>query len=203
MVVDAGPNSLSSISQNVSYVSSGHRSNAISFNHNTSSFQILDLTGLGMVNKSFSISLWIRPRSLVGTLIFLENSIPPLVWCISVLGFAANGSLVAQVWTGGTVRAVFSPALSTSSVWHHIVQTWSPANGLQLYVNNYLIAADTLARPYVGSTMSNNLKLANRPGNACAQGAIAPPFEYNGDIDDFRVYSRELTLDDICALYHY
>lgn len=57
MVVDKGPNSLSSTSQNVSYTVSGHRSDAISFNRNISYFQIDGLTGLGTVNKPFSVSL--------------------------------------------------------------------------------------------------------------------------------------------------
>ena len=201
-VDDEGPNSLSSVAQNVSYTSSGHLSKAISFSHNTSYFQILGLTGLGMKNKSLSISLWIRPHLLVGTLVFVENGIPPVTWCMPFIGFAANGSLVAQIWRGA-VRAVFGPALSTSSVWHHIVQTWSSTNGLRLYVDNNLVGRDSLATSYSASGVSNNLKIASRPMGSCASGEIAPPFQYSGDVDDFRVYSRELSSDDICALYHY
>ena len=200
-MIDNGPNSLPSLSQNVSYTTSGHRSNAISFNYNISFFQVTGLTGLGKTNEPFSFSLWIRPNSLVGTLIHVEN-IAPVVWCLSMLGFTANGSLVAQIWTGAP-RAVFGPVLSPISTWHHIVQTWSSTNGLRLYVDNALVGSDPLATSYVASTLSNLVKLANRPTTTCAQGAIAAPFAYNGDIDDFRIYSRELTLDDICALYHY
>ena len=202
MVIDDGPNSLSSISQNVSYVSSGHLSDAISFNHNISYFQISGLTGLGTINKPFSISLWIRPIALSGTLVFVENSTVGVHWCIPFLGFASNGSLVAQMWNGG-VRSVFGPVLSTSSVWHHIVQTWSVTNGLRLYVNNTLVKSDPLAINYAASSVQNNVRLANRPNKVCASGGITSPYPYRGDMDDFRIYSRELTIGDVNALYHY
>lgn len=199
---DEGPNSLSSNAQNVSYTLSGHRSGAISFNYNASFFQIFGLTGLGIVNKPFSISLWLRPDSLVGTLVFVENGTVGFHWCIPFLGFAANSSVVAQVWTG-VAQDVFGPVLSTSSVWYHIVQTWSSSNGLRLYIDNTLVAVNSLATSYAASALPNNVRVGNRPANSCGQGSVPPPFPYHGDIDDFRIYSRELTVDDVCALYNY
>lgn len=202
IVTDAGPNSLPSTSLNVSFVSSGHLFNAISFSNNVSYFQINDLRGLGIVNKPLSVSLWIRPYSLGGTLVFVENSTAGTLWCIPFLGFAANGSLVAQIWIG-PIRPIFGPVLSTLSVWHHIVQTWSSTNGLRLYVNNTLAATDTLATTYAASSVPNYVKLANRLNDSCVAGAVAPPFPFHGDIDEFRVYSRELNLGDVNALYHF
>lgn len=119
-----------------------------------------------------------------------------------ILGFATNGSLVAQVWTG-VARTAFGPILSISSIWHHVVQTWSSTNGLRLYVNNSLVKTDSSVMNYTASTMQNNVRLANRPNRPCALGGITSAVAYRGDIDDFRIYSRELNLDDICALYHY
>ena len=201
-IIDSGPNSLSSLSYNVSYTASSHLSDAISFNGNTSYIQISYLMGLGITNKAFSISLWIRPYSLVGTLVFVENGTASSLWCIPFLGFAANGSLVAQIWVGG-IRVVFGPLLSTSSVWHHIVQTWSSTNRLRLFVNNTLVAVNTLATPYTASGQPNNIRIGNRPINSCAQGSVPYPSSYHGDIDDFRIYSRELTVNDVSALYNY
>ncbi len=54
---------------------------------------------------------------------------------------------------------------------------------------------------YIASSGSNYVKLANRPTNTCAYGAIGAPASFYGDMDDFRIYSRELTADDVCALY--
>lgn len=197
---DTGPNTLSSTFESVSFTSSGHLGNGLSFTNATSSLQISHLTGLGTVNKSFSISLWIRPVSLSGTLVFVSQTASGSIWCFSFMGFAANGSIVGQIWTS-VARAVYGPALNTSSTWHHIVQTWSNINGLRLYIDNVLVASDPVAVFYQASSVPNYVTLANRPNNACAFGAVALPTYYTGSIDDFRTYSRELTSDDVCALY--
>jgi hypothetical protein len=68
------------------------------------------------------------------------------------------------------------------------VQTWSSTNGIQLYVNNQLVAG-TPAATFTGSgTLNNSLTLS---GGGTFVGAI----------DDWRVYSRELTAQDVCALF--
>jgi hypothetical protein len=199
-VTDAGPNNLLSTSQNVNFTSSGQIAGAISFNVNTSYFQIYDLTGLGVSNQPFSISLWIRPYALAGTVVFVGNVAN--TWCVRFIGFASNCSVVAQMCTG-TARSIFGPTLSTLSIWYHVVQTWSSTNGLRLYVDYVLVAADTTVVSYSASSMSDNVKLANRPNNGCTGGAIGPQLAFYGDIDDFRIYSRELTPNDVCALYFY
>lgn len=197
---DSGPNSLNSTYQSIASTTSGHLASALSFANATSFLQISDLTGLGTINGSFSISLWIRPTNLSGTLVFVSQTSLGTIWCFSFLGFAANGSIVAQIWTG-TARAIFGPAFTTSSTWYHIVQTWSFTKGLRLYVDGILVASDPLAKPYQASSASNYVTIANRPNNPCAFGAIDSQTYYMGDIDDFHIYSRELTADDVCALY--
>jgi hypothetical protein len=201
-VNDAGPNNLLSTSLNVNFISSGQISGAISFNDNTSYFQIDDLTGLGVVNQPFSISLWIRPYALAGTIVFVENGTIGSFWCMPFIGFASNGSLVVQMWST-SVQYVFGSILSTSSVWYHVVQTWSSTNGLRLYIDNVLIAANTTVTTYGASSLSNNIILANRPNNGCTGGAIGPQLAFYGDMDDFRIYSRELTANEVCALFYY
>ena len=201
--MDDGPNSLSSTSQSVNYTSSGQSSRAISFNGNTSYFQIFDFVGLGVSNQAFSISLWIRPYALAGTVVYVENATAANRWCIPFIGFSSSGALVAQIWNGGSVRSIYGPTLLTLSVWHHVVQTWSSTNALRLYVDNVLVASNTTVTPYAASGIPNNIKLANRANNACAGGSIGPQLAFRGDIDEFRVYTRELAADDVCALYFY
>lgn len=179
---------------------SGHLSGAISFTNATSSVQIASLTALGTINEPFSISLWLRPTLLSGTLVYVSRTATGHVWCMSMMGFASNGSIVVQIWTG-TIQALFGLRLSTASVWYHIVQTWSSTNGLRIYINNILVVFEASATAYAASSASNFVTLANRPNNSCAWGAIGQPSAFYGDIDDFRIYSRELTADDICALY--
>ncbi|CAF1091798.1 unnamed protein product [Adineta ricciae] len=197
---DSGPNSLTSTYLATSFALAGHSGKAISFNDSTAYLQISGLTALGTNNKAFSISLWIRPYALSGTLVFVSSSPSGTGWCISMLGFAVNGSIVAQILSS-SAESVFGPAVPVSSTWHHIVQIWSSTNGLQLYIDNVLVASRPSVITYSASSASNYVRLANRPNNACLYGGIGLQNAYSGEIDDFKIYSRELSKDDVCALY--
>jgi hypothetical protein len=93
------------------------------------------------------------------------------------------------------------PTLSTCSVWYQIVQTWSSTNGLRLYIDNVLVASNPSVTTYAASGVSDYVTVGNRPSSGCTTGVIGSQTAFYGDIDDFRIYSRELTADDVCALY--
>ncbi|CAF3914490.1 unnamed protein product [Rotaria sp. Silwood1] len=201
---DSGPNSLSAVGQSVSFTSNGHSLQAISFNGSTSSyFQISDVTGLGITNRPFTISFWIRPQSLSGTLVHVSANSSGLGWCIPFLGFATNGSIIAQM-LNGIIRYVIGPSIPLAPTWTHIIETWGPVNGLRLYIDNVLVASTTsMANSYTASTVPNYVTLGNSLSGAsvCNGGLLGSMSPFNGDIDEFRIYSRELTANDICTLY--
>jgi hypothetical protein len=121
-----------------------------------------------------------------------------------LLGFAADGSIVAQVLTNNaTVVTATGPVLTRSSSWTAIVQTWSSTNGLKLYVNNTLVSSVTASTFLASGTTPNYLTLGNCLGGCavCSNGLVGAPGPFTGAIDDWRVYSRELTVSDVCALF--
>ncbi|CAF3660028.1 unnamed protein product [Rotaria sp. Silwood1] len=203
-LIDSGPNSLSVVRQSVSFVSNGHSFQAISFNGSTYSyFQISDLTSLGISNRPFSISLWIRPQNLSGTLVHVSSNSSGLGWCVPFLGFTTNGSIVAQI-SNSAIRSAVGPLIPLAPIWSHIVEIWSPTNRLRLYVNNVLVASTTaMTISYTASSVPNYATLANSVSGAgvCGLGLLGSMGPYNGDIDELRIYSRELTAADICTLY--
>ncbi len=206
-LADSGPNSLTATTQSTSSVSSGRYSQAIHFNGSTSSYyQISDITAMGISNQAFSISLWIRPTSLLGIVLHVSAlSSGVNAYCLRFLGFTTNGVFVAQIFNGSGYPSVLDPANSIAiSVWSHIVQTWSSTNGLRLYINNVLVASRlNSATIFSSSSAPLYLTLANGLSGAiiCDSGPIDHS-PYNGDMDDFRVYSRELSADDVCTLYN-
>lgn len=204
-LIDQGPNSLPGVGQALTAVPAGRSLQAISFSRSTASyFQVSDLTGLGITNRPFTVSLWIRPRSLVGVLVHVSSNQSGLGWCLPFMGFASNGSLVAQMFNS-IVRSVIGPSVPVNSTWTHIVQTWSPVNGLRLYMDNVLVASTTgMATSYTASTLPNYITLGSSLNGAfggCAVGLLGSMMGFDGDIDEFRVYSRELSVDDICTLF--
>ena len=202
---DSGPNTLATTLSNTTIIS-GYRNQAVSLmGISASYFQVSDLTALGISNQPFSITLWIQPQTLSGTLVHLSSSAAGTgSTCFSLLGFAANGSIIAQVLTSsGTILTATGPVLPVSSSWIPVVQTWSAANGLKLYVNNTLVSS-IAASAFLGSgTTSNYATLGGCLSGcgSCSSGLVGTPGPFRGAVDDWRIYSRELNSIDVCALY--
>ncbi|CAF1554949.1 unnamed protein product [Adineta ricciae] len=204
---DSGPNSLDkATTQSTSSIPYGQYGQAIHFTGTTSSFfQVSGFTSLGTTNKPFSISLWIRPMSLQGVLVHVTRQLTGHCgWCIPFLAFTSNGSIFAEIWTGDSLVSVIGPKSAVSTlVWSHIVQTWSLNNGLRLYINNILVASDNIsAKPFLASGTVNFITLANVFPGGLLYGHQAISMPYNGSMDDFRVYSRELSANDVNQLYN-
>jgi hypothetical protein len=94
--------------------------------------------------------------------------------------------------------------------WTHVVQTWSSTNGLSLYINGVLYAQNSTVTAYISSGVPDYLTLASTllaipyPLFGCSTtGVLAGMGYYNGSIDELRVYSRELSALEVCALAKY
>ena len=85
------------------------------------------------------------------------------------------------------------------NVWTHITITYSSRNGLILYINGTFYGT-TGEMSYRASEETSILTLGNSlDGSACYRGSITSD-AYVGDIDEFRVYSRELNAMDVDEL---
>ena len=203
--VDSGPNSLSNTQVSTTIISSGHSKDAISFD-GTSYFQASSFTGLGVVDQSFSILLWVRARSTNRTLVHVSGNSNGVGWCIPFIGLHSNGSIVAQMLTGSIILPCLISTLTPSSTtWTHVVETWSTTNGLRLYINGALAGSLPSITNYVASGASNFITLGNSLSGmgVCSGGCLGTrvPGAYDGDIDDFRVYSRELSGSEVSTIY--
>ena len=201
-LIDSGPNSLAAATRSTSSISSGRYAQAIAFNgSNSSYYQISGFLSLGVSSKPFSISLWVRPSILLGVVVHVSAWSSGSGWCIPFLGFSSNGSLLAQVYDGTGSVSVSNGNLSLStSVWSHVVQTYSATNGLRLYVNNVLVGSQSTTYIVTSAPLYVTLGNALSGAGACILGQVNRS-PYKGDIDDFRVYSRELSANDVFILY--
>ena len=120
-LIDSSPHSLQPTTQSTSMTSSGHYSQAITFNDsNRTYFHIAGFVALGISNKLFSISLWLRSVSL-SVVVVLHVSSTPFGYgsCLPYLGFTTNGLFTAQIYNGSTTISVIS---ATSVVSHGVQQ---------------------------------------------------------------------------------
>ncbi|CAF4217349.1 unnamed protein product, partial [Adineta steineri] len=198
-LLDLGPNSVSSLASNYSLVS-GRTLQAISFMGISSSFfQASGFLALGTANQPFSFSLWVKPQSLAGTIVHISTNSSGIGFCAPFIGFASNGSLIVQIMTNTSYVAVSYSSLSLTD-FTLIVQTWSSTNGLRLYINSALVGSIAAATYRTASTWVNYVTLGGCL-NGCVSCSTVPgnqvlPGAFEGAVDDFRVYSREVTTSD-------
>jgi hypothetical protein len=193
--LDSGPNLLHGSASGHRFIT-GRINDAIQFNSTTAYFQAFSFTALGTSNQSFSISLWIKPTNVIGTLVHLSAASTGNGWCASVLGFNTLANITARI--PGT--DVYGP-IPSLNVWTHITHTFSVINGIRLYINGTLYASS-------GSNLSRNgpnvplyLTLANQlmGAGSCNSGNISST-QYAGAIDELHVYSREITASEVYIL---
>jgi hypothetical protein len=205
-LLDLGPNSVSSSGSNYNLIS-GVIQQAISFTGSSSSFfQTWGFVPLGVSNQAFSFSLWVQPQTLAGTLVQVSTNASGTGSCASFIGFASNGALIAQVKTNTSYATVSYPSLPLMS-FTHIVQTWSSTNGVRLYINSNLVGSATATSYLATSNWVNYVTLGGCLSGCsnCSATSGNPilPGPFAGAVDDFRVYSRELSSIEVCTLFVY
>ena len=99
-----------------------------------------------------------------------------------------TGHLTFMVAPGGTKKTITSPGVYTDNAWHYVVATLD-SSGQKLYVDGALVAQDatsTTARTGVTGYWR--------------AGGITSPYYY-GVLDEFAVYPRALTADQVAQHY--
>ncbi|EDY22117.1 PKD domain containing protein [Chthoniobacter flavus Ellin428] len=147
------------------------------------------------VGNQFSVSLWAKlTTTATGTRTLLANSIGGSAtngmrffinsWNTSdgrIIFETGNGTLSAAA---GTATGVFQP-----NQWNHIaVVVDRTAQHADIYYNRRLVTSSSTIRP----DFATNLLLY--------LGRMATAANFNGQIDDFRIYAKKLTTSDIGVL---
>lgn len=200
---DLGPNNLPGYGSQYTFVPSSRSPQGISFGgNNQSHFTIEGVSVLGITNHSFSIVYWMQTANRSGSILHLSSWSDGRGWCMPYMGFNINGSIFAEVLSGGGVKAIAAPDMLPTQSWSHVAQTWSQTNGLRLYINATLVASNTSLSFNTASGVPMYVFLGSGVMGLfhCAKGALPSKIPFPGAIDDFRIYSRELTAIDICTI---
>ena len=167
-------------------------------NGNQSTFEVHGLVLLGTSGLPYSFSIWIRPYvPQQAAIMHLSALSDGTGWCLPVLGLTSNAQL-AVYSNGPGVKSVMGPIVPLNS-WTHVAVTYRQAIGMRLYVNGTLKSSlgsfvfSSGGQPmhmFVGSPSS---------GVGCVAGYNSSG-PYFGAVDEFRIYSRELSLADVATL---
>ena len=187
---------------NIQYVSSCRVNQCITLSGLLSYIQITGLLRLGINGWSYTVAIWIRPTNISGgTIMHLSSRLDGAqtnAWCLPIMGLTSSGLIAINSWNNANVplNGPSAPLLS----WTHVAATYSSTNGERLYINGTLF---TSASPYTfaasGARMTITLGSSLLGTGACNTGTIQMG-QFYGSLDEFQVYSRELTATQISTL---
>jgi len=170
----------------------GKINGALSFDGVDDYVRILDSTSLHLTN--FTLSLWYKvnswPTSYNPRLISKANSWGTMDWELLHVAWSNSIEMLVGEMNGADVLANlrYSP---TTGAWHQITII---KNGTtySLYSDGVFIGTDTSS---VTWTDSDNITIG--------KDATASGYEFNGLIDEVRIYNRALSATEIQELYNY
>jgi hypothetical protein len=162
--------------------------------------QVTGLVLLGVSDQSYSISIWIRPSERRNsTIVHVSSENNGMGWCIPMLTLTDQGQLIALSWSAG--REDLSGPIVPLNGWTHVAITYSRSVGLSLYTNGTVSnSSGAFSFTASGSTRSN-LFLGSSLFGTSSCGYI--PYyngQYTGALDEFRLYSRALSENEISEL---
>ena len=167
-------------------------------NVNQSYFKAKGLVLLGTSDRSYSISIWIRPSVQEEAVIIHVSSLSDGTgWNLPFLRITETYQLRSYSWNGTGVWVTGPVVLSTS--WTHAAVTYSTSSELKLYVNGIL---SNTSAPFSYNASGVPMYLfVGSPVSGIGLGAVNNKSDqYYGAVDEFRLYSRELTIDEIVGL---
>ena len=153
------------------------------------------------------MSIWIKPIiTTSGSIVHISGQSNGMGWCISALGLTSTGHIGAQSWLQSPYQSVYilGPAV-TVAVWTHVATTYSQTNGFQLWINGANYASNGGGYNYGAATVPVYVTVGScLSGSSCSPGT-SPAIsmgQYNGYVDEFYIYSRELSSSDVYSLAH-
>jgi hypothetical protein len=185
---------------NYVYSGSGRINRSVSLLTNPSYVQATGLVLLGTPAQSYSLSIWIKPTVITsGTIIHVSALSTGRGWCIPMLGFTSGGAIGVVGWNGSSLSLTGPTAVA--NVWTHLAVTYSLTIGLRLWVSGvqYGSALGPFSYAATGSPVIVTLGSSLTGINYCPSGIITMG-QYQGYMDEFQLYSRELSASDISNL---
>ncbi len=113
----------------------------------------------------------------------------------------ADGTVNYLVYNSGSLASVTTTGVVNDGNWHHIAVTWTgttATNGVKIYIDGVLDAQGTSSGTI--TTAQCALFIGDTHGTDCNFHSAGQM--YNASMDDFRVYNRAVTSDEVKFLYN-
>jgi len=158
------------------------------------------------VSQSFSYSCFIKISSQSSTSKMIMNTIPNLNpytgTSLHLRDLNTNfPKFTVQIITDLTQRieATYQANINDNN-WHHICFTYngnSKLSGIKVYVDGRLISINTAYYDNIGTTIKSQ-----RAQLSIGHRTFSNTGDFDGNIDDVRIYNKELTPDEVTSLFN-
>lgn len=187
---------------NIQYTALGQNSGSLNFSLVSAFVQATGAVYLGTDSHPYSFALWIRPTAITsGTIIHVASSTGSTSsWSYPVLGFTNTGQISAQGCSAnGSIPLIGSTVFV--GAWIHLAITYSQNTSLRLWINGTQIASSSSTFNSHTPDVPLVIILGTSPNiaGACSSTSIVAG-QYKGLLDEFYLYSRELSAADILDL---
>ncbi|RLD20910.1 MAG: hypothetical protein DRI69_05305 [Bacteroidetes bacterium] len=158
-----------------------------------------DWVGFGVtendvLSKDFTLSFYIAPENTTGTVdVIARRKLCQPDSAAAIRYEPDTRTLRAELNEGINERAEITARLNEGQCWYHI--TWVRAGQqMRLYVDGLLVSSEDFD-DQINARNSGKLSISNSP--CLASGEV----RYAGAFDEFRVYGRVLSAEEILGLY--
>jgi Tfp pilus assembly protein PilV len=137
-----------------------------------------------------TLSAWIKPANTTGTLQIIGKE---LQYKTALSGTGGIYVLVGSIGTGWTTNVIYPAPAIVAGSWAFVAMTVSSSAGTaKIYVNGSMLGSTSMSpitafnsNPLLGGAYTQT------PGNS----------QFNGTLDDLRIYNRALSATEISTLY--
>ena len=160
--------------------------------YNTSPYQYAKFTPVSIPSGGISFSMWVKHTSLPANTYSIYFSIRGNGQHIDMGLF--NPTPEWYVFAGQVIKVDGTVSTITNGNWHHLVWTISASGMFNMYLDNSLRKTQQSTYPGTGLRTFYNIGSYNDTGDT--------NYLINGGVDNFKIFTRELTASEVTAEYN-
>jgi Concanavalin A-like lectin/glucanases superfamily len=144
----------------------------------------------------FTLSIWACTTNLKNISAYVIGKYTGYAQDGYGLGFGVQPNAYTFAQTAGYPRGVYiegGPSL-VDGTWHHLVATFARTNAANLFVDGVLVGSDKSISNVQGAIVNNDHLFI---------GGITTGQDFIGQLDDARIYTRAISIDEVSLLYAY
>ena len=162
--------------------------------YNTSPYQYVKFIPVSIPSGGISFSMWVKHTSLPANTYPFYFSIRGNGRHLEMGLFNPTPEWYVTTITGQVIKVDGTVSTITNGNWHHLVWTISASGMFNMYLDNSLRKTQQSTYPDTGLRTFYNIGSYNDTGD--------PNYLINGGVDNFKIFTRELTALEVTAEYN-